>query len=436
MKVTTSLLLFLLALLSSGCIEETCDEVRTVVGFEPITTTAGEWRANSDFFCGVGQPVCTASGFYVYQQYLFMVEENKGLHIYDNSDSANPIPVTFMEVPGGQGLAVRNNILYMNQYTDLVAFDLSNPKKPELVGRTEDVFEPYSVFAQVLPGNEFIVDWVETGERRTVDCDSPNNGGPFWVDDVLFAEDASVVNFAANTAAGSGGGGTTETVGQGGSLARFTINNGTLYAVDDQRLKVFDLSDPEAPVYAEQVNLGWGIETIFPSGDNLYIGSTTGMHIYSVANPTAPEHLSTFQHVLACDPVVVSGDLAYVTLWGGRDCGSVGDQLEIIDVSDPRNPRSLEITPMSSSHGLAVADGKLFLCAQWEGLKVFDLKRNGLLGDQLSVTTDVNARDVIALPANNELIVLGYNQDGIRQYDYTDDGQLTRTSSISVCLTE
>ncbi len=432
---------FLLLALFSSCLEETCEERRTVVGFEPITTTAGEWRGNSTFFCGIPEPVCTASGFYVYQQYLFIVEENKGLHILDNSDSNNPIPVTFMQAPGGQGIAVRNNILYINQYTDLVAFSLDNPERPELVGRTEDVFEPYSVFAQVLPSNEFVVDWVETGERRTLDCNSPNFGrGNFWQNDVFFAD----ADFATNTRNGgaaefssvsnsAGGGPTGDVVGQGGSLARFTISNGTLYAVDNQRLKVFDLSDAENPVYSDQVNLGWGIETIFPYEDKIFIGSTTGMHIYSVANPTAPQHLSTFEHVLSCDPVVVANDLAYVTLWGGRDCGSIGDQLEIIDVSDASNPVSLQINPMSSSHGLSVAEGKLFLCAQWEGLKVFDLTDEGLLGEELSSMANINARDVIALPADNDLIVLGYAEDGIQQFDYTDEGQLTATSKIDLC---
>jgi hypothetical protein len=129
----------------------------------------------------------------------------------------------------------------------------------------------------------------------------------------------------------------------------------------------------------------------------------------------------------------VANDLAYVTLWGGRDCGSTGDQLEIIDVSDARNPRSLQVTPMSNSHGLGVADGKLFLCAQWEGLKVFDLTDDGLLGEELSSLNNINARDVIVLPADNDLIVLGYASDGIQQYDYNEQGQLTATSRINLC---
>lgn len=436
-KIFTLAILAALTCSLTSCLEERCEEERTVIGFDPITVTSSEWRSSS-FFCGIGQPVCTTSSFYVYDNYLFMVEENQGLHIYDNTDSNNPVPVTFMEAPGGQGIAVRNGILYMNQYTDLVAFSLANPEQPEMVGRTEDVFEPYSIFAQVLEDDVFVTGFTETSERRNIDCQSPNfRSQTFWDGDVLFAENASSVrnsaNFDAATPSGSAGSNGPDNVGQGGSLARFTISNGTLYAVDNNSLRVFDLSDAENPVFSDNVDLGWGIETIFPYEDKLFIGANNGMHIYSVASPTAPEKLSTFEHVLSCDPVVVANDKAYVTLWGGRDCGSVGDQLEVIDVSDATNPVSLQITPMNNSHGLGVAEGKLFLCAQWEGLKVFDLTDDGLLGDELSSLSNINARDVIVLPGDNDLIVLGYGEDGVQQFDYTDEGQLTATSRIDLC---
>lgn len=428
-------LLLLVFVVLTGCLQETCNEERIVQGFSPVTTSSEEWRA-STFICGVPQEVCEATSFYVYGDYLFMMEGSRGLHILDNSDPTNPVPITFMEAPGGQGLAVRNGILYMNQYVDLVAFDLTNPEQPELVGRTEDVFEPYSVFAQVLPDGEFVVDWIPTNEQRVVDCNDPNFNDRFWNGGggIFWAEDAaSLTANASFDAAAGGSAGQPETVGQGGSLARFTITNSTLYAVDDSRLKTFDLTDPEQPEFIGNINLGWGIETLFPYGNQLYVGSSTGVHIYDVSSPLAPQHLSSFEHVLACDPVVVHNDLAYVTLWGGRDCGSVGDQLEIIDVSDPSNPESVQITPMSSSHGLGVAEGKLFLCSQWEGFRVFDLDEEGLLGEQLDHVTDITARDVIVQPDNNNLIVLGYYQDGIKQYSYTDGGHLSASSEISVC---
>ncbi|MEO0731270.1 MAG: hypothetical protein AAFZ52_00430 [Bacteroidota bacterium] len=430
-------LLILLGLALSGCLEENCEETRLVRGFEPEIVTTDDWRGSA-FGCVYGpfEPPCELTSFYVYGKYLLAAENLSGLYVFDNEDTSNPEIISFMDAPGIQGLAVRNNILYINQYTDLVAFDLSDPKTPRMVGRTEDVFDPFTVFAQVVPGtdNQFVVGWNETGDTRLLECNSENfNRGWFWgaENDRAFASD--VAAFSANAASGSAGSPAPETVGQGGSLARFTIINGTLYAVDDQHLKAFTLADPHQPDYVQNVNIGWGIETIFPYEDKVFIGTQTGMQIFSIADPLNAEHLSTFEHVLSCDPVVVNDDKAYVTLWGGRDCGSTGDQLEIIDVSDPRNPESLQITPMSSSHGLGVAEGKLFLCSQWEGFRVFDLDGEGLLGDELAHEQDIVARDVIVLPQNNDLIVLGYGREGIQQYKYTDAGALTATSRIDLC---
>ena len=430
------LLIPMLAVLFTSCLEEVCEENRIVRGFEPVVVNAEEWRS-STFPITAPQPVCEASGFYVYDQYLLMVEETKGLHIYDNSDPANPRAITFMEAPGVQGMAVRNGILYLNQFTDLVAFDLTDPAQPEAVGRTPDAFEPHTVFARQLDNGEFVVEWVETAEQRVVNCNDPQFSSRFWSENgVFFADDRGSLDFnafsqstAGNPETVSGG----ENVGQGGSLARFTIANGTLYVVDESRLKTFDLTDPEQPVFVGNAELGRGIETLFPYGNQLYVGSRTGMHIYDVSEPLAPQHLSTFEHVLSCDPVVVANDLAYVTLWGGRDCGATDDQLEIIDVSDPRNPVSLQITPMSSSHGLGVAEGKLFLCAQWEGLRVFDLDDNGLLGQPLDHVEGIIARDVIVQPQTNHLIVLGYYEDGVSQYEYADDGRLSAVSRLNLC---
>ena len=430
-NLLTYLTALVLTALLFGCIEEECEQTILFQGFSPEIVSPDDWR-NSNFGCGTGLPVCEATGFYVYEQYLFIVENGEGLHVIDNSDPANPEAVTFMEVPGGQGIAVRNDILYLNQYTDLVAFDLSDPTEPSFISRTEDVFEPYSVFAEVLPNGDFVANWSATGEERVVDCNSPDAGAGRFDEGGVFFSDRNL-DFSGNAAVVDARSPQPESVGQGGSLARFTITRSTLYAVDNNNLKAFSLQNPRKPEYVKNIELGWGIETIFPTADKLFIGANNGMHIYGIDDPLEPEHLSTFEHVLSCDPVVVSGDLAYVTLWGGRDCGSARDQLEIIDVSDARNPTSLQITPMSRSHGLGVSEGKLFLCSNWEGFKVFDLDDDGLLGELLDESDVINARDVIVLPQQKNAIVLGYFQEGIQQFSYTDEGLLSPTSRIEVC---
>ena len=417
----------------TACLEDDCNETVTYTAYHPVILSASEWRSDEFSFAPAGQ-VCDPSGFYVYGNVLFVLDRSKGLHIIDNTDNAAPRPLTFLNIPGGEGLAVRNNVLYVNQYVDLLAFDLSDPTEPQFLSRTENVFDPYSNFASGIMGSgDITVDYVEGTETMQLDCNSPSfqqgwarRGG------VVFAMDINTAN-AAFSSATNNFTPTLETVGVGGSLARFTINQGTLYAVDESSLRVFALDNPAEPKFKGVNQLGWGIETIFPYKDMLFIGSMTGMHIYGVEDPLAPELYSTVEHVRNCDPVVVQNDVAYVTMWSGVDCGPGVDQLMVVDVRNPRSPKTLQEIPMSNSHGLGVDEDKLFLCAGPKGLKVLDILEDGTVGDVRTTAGDFPAKDVIVLPRQQRLIVLGWEQAGVRQYDYDAAGTPVLAGEIAIC---
>ena len=165
----------------------------------------------------------------------------------------------------------------------------------------------------------------------------------------------------------------------------------------------------------------------------LYIGAQQGMHIYGLDDPNQPNFLSTFQHVRSCDPVVVQNDIAYVTMWGGSSCGDNTDRLMVVDVADPRAPRLLQDFAMQNSHGLGVDADHLFLCSGEDGLRVFDLEENGQLGEESHHLTGFSAKDVIVQAARRELIALGWNQSGITQFDYDENGLPRPVSEIAVC---
>ena len=105
--------------------------------------------------------------------------------------------------------------------------------------------------------------------------------------------------------------------GQGGSMARFTIKGDYLYTVDHQTLKTFDISSAESPEYLKNKDqyLDFGVETIFTMDTLLFIGSRTGMYIYNITRPDFPQQMSYTPHITSCDPVVASGNYAYVTFY-------------------------------------------------------------------------------------------------------------------------
>ncbi len=285
---------FLLLLLGlSSCLEDRCEDEITYQVYEPVTVLENEWRTeNFDF--ETPHDICSPSGFYVYGDLLFVVDRNAGVHIIDNEDSSNPQPLTFLKAVGGQGIAIRNNILYLSQFTDVVTFDLSTPSRPVFLNRVRDAFNANEVFARINGDGSAVLEYVPTRETVTQPCDGIGDGADYYYGERGLYMATSLTSIwpwrcrvHPNNSAG-------DLVGIGGSLARFTINNGTLYAVDNRSLRTFSLADPAAPVSTDVVELGWDIETIFPYEDFLYIGSTTGMHIVDVscsARPRPPQYL-------------------------------------------------------------------------------------------------------------------------------------------------
>ncbi|WP_266205799.1 LVIVD repeat-containing protein [Pontibacter kalidii] len=201
--------------------------------------------------------------------------------------------------------------------------------------------------------------------------------------------------------------------GAGGSMARFAINGNYLYAVDHSNLHVFNISIPEDPQQGQQVPIGFGIETIFPFEDKLFIGTQTGMHIYSIQQPESPKHISQYQHVVSCDPVVTDGRYAYVTLSTGTACRQAINELQIVDLQNITAPTLLKQYGMTNPKGLGIDQGKLFVCD--EGLKVYDA--TDVMELELVQHFQIKAFDVI--PDNGRLLVIG--SDGLYQYRLEND---------------
>jgi hypothetical protein len=201
--------------------------------------------------------------------------------------------------------------------------------------------------------------------------------------------------------------------GTGGSMARFTIKGDFLYTVDHESLHTFNISTPTSVSRLKKQYLGFGIETIFPTENHLFIGARNGMHIYDLSDPAMPKEKSFTPHFVSYDPVVVQGDFAYVTLRSGENTWSNRNLLQIYDISQVSAPVLLFEYEMAGPRGLGIDGDKLFICD--DVLKVFKVTDGKNL--QLIKSFDIQAIDVI--PENERLYVVA--EDGFYQYSYTDD---------------
>lgn len=413
------LMVMAFALLTS-CRDNTYEEI-TYKANVPVIVSFDEFRA-SVIKTGV-QSLVQPGKIYFKDNYLYINESQQGIHVVNNENPENPVFVAFIQIPGNVDMAIRNNILYADSYIDLVAIDISDPLNPVEVDRVEDAFPnvlpPVEDYSYPIYGLDFtkgvVVGW-ETREITEVVEKGNYDQGILRFDNMgVPTLGQSEVNINPSSS------------GIGGSMARFTLGMDHLYALHNNTLKLFNISTTPGIVTGQEIYLDREVETLFPYDNKLFMGTTTGMLVYDISNSSNPVYLSAFNHINSCDPVVIEGNLAYVTLRSGTQCNGFTNQLDVVDISSITNPFLVKSYPMFNPHGLGIDNKILFICDGDAGLKIYDATDPMQIHmNQIAHYADIKTFDVI--PVNGLLLMIGAN--GLYQYDYSDPQSITLLSHI------
>lgn len=384
------------------------------IQYETVNVAIPQVMSKAEFRNSVeilpSQAIDEAGKIYVYQDYIFVNDEFKGVHIIDNSNPASPQQISSIKIPGNVDISIKDNYLFADSSIDLLVFDISNINNIQMVERLEDVFSYYNYqipvgtdvaeFGDYNPENDVIVGWELVQQQREVVND-----------------DAVLETF---------NGGASGDVGTGGSLARFQIVDNYLYTVGVSEMSIFNIENLAQPNLVTTQYSGWNIETMFHADGYLYLGGSNGMYIYSLENAANPSYVSEFIHWEGCDPVVVDGDYAYLTLRGGNECGQQESVLEVIDISDKTYPTLVATYFLDNPYGLGFKGNSLYVCDGTSGLKVYD--KTDPIQLQLSQTfIDLQAKDVV--PMDDVLIMIGDNI--VYQYEY-GEGTLQQISALDL----
>src|SRR5688572_30027832 len=143
--------------------------------------------------------------------------------------------------------------------------------------------------------------------------------------------------------------------GKGGSLSKFTIIGNYVYAVSSHFLYTIDISNPSRPSKVNESPLNFDMETLYPYRNHLFIGSKTGIYIYSVEQPSAPKLIGEAKHGRSCDPVVANDSVSYSTLKGSTFCGPATSGLYVYDVKNLSAPVLKKLIPLNEPIGLGIA---------------------------------------------------------------------------------
>lgn len=395
-----------------GCLKDDCRQ--TFKMYKPIYKTLTQVRA--DMKSTAPQALQNTGKLNVFGSFIFLNEKGKGIHVIDNANPAAPKNIGFINIPNNVDLAVKGSYLYADSYSDVIVFDITSPTDVKPVKFMNNIMKEKNVYwsSGVTSPDAINVAVGYTEKDTTVDCDSYKSMGQCASCSYTLNSSGGLYAAAPQT-------------GVGGSMASFTIVSDYLYAVSSQSLYCIDIANPQNPQQTAVKNLGWGIETIYPFQNKLFIGSNSGMFIYDLANPANPSSQGRFTHATRCDPVIADGQYAYVTLRGAAACNGLTSELDVIDVSNLSAPVLKARHTLNNPYGLSKDGNTLFVCDGKEGLKIYNAA-NPLSLQLTKQISGLESYDVIAM--NNKAIVVA--KDGLYQYDYSNPANITLVSKLSI----
>lgn len=310
-----------------------------------------------------------------YKDYLFVNTPMEGIHVFDNKDSKNPLPIGFLTLKGNIDMAIIDDHLYADQFSALVVLDIADINNIKFIDdfTVPEIFyyDRYWNFKEIesakdyeyvrydqiddskgiVVGWELEIRWEKIEPYRYILLDSA-------VEETSedYVNESTSFNFS-----------------KAGSLARFLPIDNLLYTLNQWELILFEINGNHQPLRFGKTPTNTNAETLYRLNDFLFIGSVNGMLMYNINDPKNPEFLSRIDHFRSCDPVVADANYAYVTLRGGTNCFTDRNELQIISLEDPKNLKVVSRQLLFNPHGLAVHDNHVIVCDGSAGIKVIDI---------------------------------------------------------------
>ena len=358
---------------------------------------------------------------FVADHLILIGEEEKGIHVIDNTNPTSPQNVSFITIPNNREFFVKMPYLYAESQYDMLKIDISNPNQPILISRIEEAIaeEMTNERGETLIGFNF-----ETvTEKFKVDTDVANTVQNDLDNYIYFDYARQIIPTSAVPASFAGNSGDGN-----GSVNRIAVHNEHVYAISRSHMTVY--KDGGSFEKVSDAWLGSDMETIFPHNKHLFIGSQSSMTIYGLNNPENPEFVSGFWHATACDPVYPVDDVAYVTLRTGDFTNCPGDEnaLIVLDISTIQAPQEVQEITMSSPYGMTLINDLLYVGEGANGLRIFDVT-DRKKPVQLTHDKSVTAYDVIAHPTKSDVLLIA-GPDGLSQYQIDGDQSMDLLNQI------
>lgn len=109
------------------------------LGKRPVYVPASELR---DIRNEAPQPIQLSGTIYLRDSLLFLLEQRKGIHVFNIQDTLNTINLAFFKIPAVTDFTLSGNLLYADSWKDLVVIDISDLQQIQVVDRILGVISP------------------------------------------------------------------------------------------------------------------------------------------------------------------------------------------------------------------------------------------------------------------------------------------------------
>jgi hypothetical protein len=405
-----------------GCIGDTG---KVTVVYKKATAIYGDLSAlRSQTLSSTSRPISDAGKIFIGEDFLLIGEEGEGVHIFDNTVPENPVNVGFINIFGSREFYLAGNDLYAESFYDMVKIDLTDIRQPRLVSRVNDAFATpveNSMGEQLIGFNyETVSEEFGINDSRLLEIrQSINNTIYLNFEEQLIPPSAVPTSFAGNSN------------GTIGTVNRIAEHNGYVYVLGTSRLSVFSTAGSFELMSQEKI--GWQMETVYPMGDRLFIGTQNSMEVFNISDPIAPKLEGEYWHPTSCDPVLpVSENTAYVSLRSGDFAACPGDTNELLVLNVDSNfsrVTQIQSFTLSSPYGMTLKGDRLYVGEGANGLAVFDASNPRTLS-LIDIDRSIEAYDIIPHPTRSDLILIA-GPEGFSQYEIQASDIFSWVSSVS-----
>lgn len=330
---------------------------------------------------------------------LFLLEEDKGIHVIDNSDPQNPVKVSFLNIISCLDIEAVDNLLYVVQATDLITFDVSDLNNITKLGTNLNVFN-----SNFLKKDSFVVDHELQEVVQVVEQS-------FSCSD-MFVE-APIPEGSTRDAIVSV------------PFTQLHAKNNMLYSCDHGTLKVFGIDgSSNANFVSSQTLFNFDQYNFITSGSrSLYVGAAVSINEFDIsANPGNPPIVRFYGVSLSCNRFTALDTFLFVPGFGGPKFGfcEPSNDLSLFRINTTRlSQNTVGRFFMTAPQHVAVMDSLMVLSEGAVGMKLFDVRNPAAFNVTSRIISSIpNLHTTQSLLRKNLLISVG--DDGVSQFDISN----------------